>query len=372
MKRKANTVITGHHYLKEMQEPLLSWYLQNARELPWRSNPSPYRVWISEIMLQQTRVEAVKPYFARFMEELPTVEALSRAEDEKLMKLWEGLGYYSRVRNLRRAAQVIMDKYGGSLPSQPDELKKLPGIGNYTAGAVASIAYGVPEPAVDGNVLRVVTRVLRCYENIDLPPVRRAVENALRLIMPTERPGDYNQALMELGATVCLPNGAPKCTQCPLRALCGARRCHVISELPVRSEKKKRRVEDLTVFVLIRETAPGIYQTALRQRPGTGLLAGLWEFPHTGGTRTEDELSCLPGQWNVRPVQLLEKRTAKHIFTHIEWHMTGYLLKVEAGNDTPFTWADSKALSGVYAVPSAFSAFLEAAQNYLCPCGLSP
>ena len=367
MKRKTNPVQIEHLPLKEIQTPLLLWYRQNARELPWRSDPSPYRVWVSEIMLQQTRVEAVKPYFARFMKELPTVKALSRAKDEKLMKLWEGLGYYSRARNLRKAAQVVMAEYEGRLPGDPKQLQKLPGIGSYTAGAVASIAFGVPAPAVDGNVLRVVMRVLSCYENIDLPPVRRAVENALRLIMPKERPGDFNQALMELGATVCLPNGAPKCTQCPLQAQCRARRCHVISELPVRAEKKKRRVEDLTVFVLIRETKAGKLQTALRRRPGTGLLAGLWEFPHIGGMLKEDELSKLPGQWDIKPIQLLEKRTAKHIFTHIEWHMTGYLLKVEAGDNTPFTWADSHALSGVYAVPSAFSAFLEAAQGYLSP-----
>lgn len=367
MKRKANPIQIECLPLKEIQIPLLLWYRQNARELPWRSDPSPYRVWVSEIMLQQTRVEAVKPYFARFMEELPTVEALSRAEDDKLLKLWEGLGYYSRVRNLRRAAQVIMADCGGRIPSSPEELKKLPGIGSYTAGAIASIAYGAAAPAVDGNVLRVVSRVLRCYENIDLPPVRRAVEEALQSVMPKERPGDYNQALMELGATVCLPNGAPKCMECPLRTLCRAKTGNVISELPVRSEKKKRRAEDLTVFVFIRETSPGKYQTALRRRPGTGLLAGLWEFPHTGGTLNEEEAAAVPGQWGIKPLQLLEKRTAKHIFTHIEWHMTGYLWKVEAGENTPFTWADSGALSNIYAVPNAFSAFLEAARGYLPP-----
>lgn len=367
MKKQKKQVTIESARLSAVIAPLLDWYGQNARVLPWRSDPKPYRVWVSEIMLQQTRVEAVKPYFSRFMKQLPSIRALSKATDEQIMKLWEGLGYYSRVRNMRKAAQDVMEHYGGELPADYKELLKLPGIGSYTAGAVASIAYHVPVPAVDGNVLRVVTRVLSCRENIDLPPVKRAVEQALLEIIPKDVPGDFNQALMELGATVCLPNGAPKCDICPLSALCRARREKSIESLPVRSEKKKRRIENKTVFLLIRESPDGVLQTALRRRPQSGLLAGLWEFPHTEGLYNENELSKLLAQWGVIPLNLLEKRTAKHIFTHIEWHMTGYVLTVQAQPGCPLVWADSKALSEVYAVPSAFSSFQGVLNGYLAP-----
>lgn len=367
MKKQKTEVIIESVPLKAITGPLLNWYGQNARVLPWRSDPKPYRVWVSEIMLQQTRVEAVKPYFARFMEQLPSVEALSAASDEQIMKLWEGLGYYSRVRNMRRAAQMIVECYGGELPADYQALLKLPGIGSYTAGAIASIAYHIPVPAVDGNVLRVIMRVLSCRENIDLPPVKRAVEQALLKIMPTDVPGDFNQALMELGATVCLPNGAPRCETCPLSALCRAREQKTIDSLPVRSEKKKRRVEDKTVFLLIRESPDGVLQAALRKRPQTGLLAGLWEFPHMEGLYDENELSKLLEPWGVVPLNLMEKRTAKHIFTHIEWHMTGYILKVQSTPFCPFVWADSTALLKDHAVPSAFSAFQGALSGYLAP-----
>lgn len=367
MKKPKNNIIIDSAPLGAIVNPLLDWYRQNARTLPWRSSPSPYRVWVSEIMLQQTRVEAVKPYFARFMEQLPSIRALSEASDEQIMKLWEGLGYYSRVRNLRKAAQAVMERFGGELPADYKELMTLPGIGSYTAGAIASIAYHIPVPAVDGNVLRVVMRVLSCRENIDLPPVKRAVEQALQTVMPKEEPGDFNQALMELGATVCLPNGAPKCNACPLAALCRAREEKSIEGLPVRSEKKKRRIEDRTVFLLVRESPDGVLQAALRQRPQSGLLAGLWEFPHTEGLYHENELPNLLEQWDIVPLSLMEKRTAKHIFTHIEWHMTGYILKVQPLPGCPFVWADSQSLSKDYAVPSAFSAFQDALSGYLTP-----
>ena len=258
--------------------PLLEWYGRNARSLPWREEPAPYRVWVSEIMLQQTRVEAVKPYFARFLAELPDVTALASAPEQQLMKLWEGLGYYSRARNLQKAARVMVEQYGGTLPADYDALLKLPGIGPYTAGAVASIAYGIPVPAVDGNVLRVVMRLTAGWEDIADPAVKRAVERRMAAILPKDRPGDFNQAMMELGATVCAPGGEPKCLVCPLNALCEGYRQGVARELPVKAKKKARRIEERTVFLLVCDG-----ELAIRKRADSGLLAGLWELPSVEG-----------------------------------------------------------------------------------------
>ncbi len=310
--------------LPEIIAPLLAWFAENARVLPWREHPSPYYVWISEIMLQQTRVEAVKPFFARFTTELPDVAALAACPEERLLKLWEGLGYYNRVRNMQRAAQLVMREYGGELPDRYKELLKLPGIGSYTAGAIASIAYGQAVPAVDGNVLRVISRICGNEEDISKQSVRAQFEQELQRTMPQDRPGAYNQALMELGATVCLPNGAPDCVKCPVRELCYANRTGRQMELPVKAAKKARRIEERTVLV-IRDDA----RAAVRRRPKKGLLAGLYELPNCDGHLSQEEALEKVKEYGFRPIRILPLASAKHVFSHIEWHMTGYLVLVE-------------------------------------------
>lgn len=333
--------------------PLLEWYAQNARVLPWRDNPTPYRVWISEIMLQQTRVEAVKPYFERFLRELPDIRSLAEVPEEQLLKLWEGLGYYSRARSLKKAAGIILNEYGGSLPKSVEELKKLPGIGEYTAGAVASIAYGLPEPAVDGNVLRVAARLTASHRDIGDPSVKKELHNTLKKIYPNENAGAFTQSLMELGATVCLPNGEPLCQQCPLAELCAARRKGEAAALPVKAPKAERKKEDRTVFLLLCSE-----KVAVTRRPESGLLAGLWEFPGTGGKLTPEQAETLLHEWKLSVEKMEPLPKAKHIFSHIEWHMTGYLVR-SANMPEDFVWVEIPELFRDYAVPSAFKAYLK-------------
>ena len=332
--------------------PLLAWYDEGHRDLPWRAVPTPYRVWVSEIMLQQTRVEAVRSYFDRWMQALPDIPALAAADEAVYMKLWEGLGYYSRVRNLHRAAVEVCEQYGGELPADYARLLALPGVGEYTAGAVASIAFGLPAPAVDGNVLRVAARL-----DNDLTPItdagyKRQTRARFAALMPADRPGDLNQALMELGATVCLPNGAPRCADCPLQHLCLG--CHHgnAAMLPVRAAKKARRVENRTV--LLARCGPLV---GIRRRPAKGLLAGLWELPALEGHLSPEEArAALAAQgWQVQ--KLLSLRPAKHIFTHVEWHMNGYYIELAAPPDG-LTFVSPAALRADYALPSAFRALL--------------
>lgn len=310
--------------LQRIVNPLLAWFEENARVLPWREHPDPYYVWVSEIMLQQTRVEAVKPFFARFTAALPDVAALAACPEERLLKLWEGLGYYNRVRNMQKAARLVMREYGGRLPERYEELLKLPGIGSYTAGAIASIAYGQAVPAVDGNVLRVISRICGNEEDISKQPVRKRFEQELLAVMPQERPGTFNQSLMELGATVCLPNGAPDCGRCPVSGLCYARRTGRQTELPLKAEKKARRVEKRTVLV-IRDGSCA----AVRRRPGKGLLAGLYELPNFEGHLGQDEALEAAKNYGFHPIRILPLAPAKHIFSHVEWNMIGYLVLVE-------------------------------------------
>ena len=345
--------------LRAAAGPLLDWYDVNKRDLPWRRTRDPYRVWVSEIMLQQTRVAAALPYYLRWMEALPDVEALAAVEEERLMKLWQGLGYYSRARNLQRAARVIVEDLGGSFPDTWEGLRKLPGVGDYTAGAVASIAFGRRVPAVDGNALRVVARVADIRENIMDPRVRRSMGALLAAAVPADRPGTFNQAVMDLGATVCLPNGKPLCGDCPLAALCEARRLGLEEVLPLREKKASRRVEELTVYLLVRDG-----KAALRKRPGQGLLAGLWEFPHVPGPLGEEEAGPPVAAWGLTPLEWRERLTARHIFTHVEWRMTGYLLTVSGQGPEELFWADREALEGL-AVPSAFGKFLQKIKEVL-------
>lgn len=340
--------------LERIVEPLLSWFYQNKRILPWREDPSPYRVWVSEIMLQQTRVEAVKPYFERFMKELPTIEALSKVEEEKLLKLWEGLGYYNRARNLKEAAKQIIEQFDKTLPKDYKQLLELKGIGHYTAGAIASIAYQIPVPAVDGNVLRVLARITQDGEDILKQSVKARYEKELSLIMPKNAAGDFNQALMELGATVCLPNGSPVCQMCPLNQMCQAKQTDTWQNYPFKAKAKKRRIENKTVLI-IRDGD----KIVLRKRPKTGLLAGLYEFPNEEGFLSEEEVLALVKKDNLVPIYIKQLEEAKHIFSHVEWHMHGYMVKVsqldlELSNAI---FVEIDTAKEQYPIPSAFARY---------------
>lgn len=345
--------------LSDIVRPLLDWYAANARDLPWRRDVTPYRVWVSEIMLQQTRVEAVKGYFERFVAAAPDVASLAALPEERLLKLWEGLGYYSRARNLQKAARVCAERFGGALPADYDALLSLPGVGPYTAGAVASIAFGQAVPAVDGNVLRVFTRLTADSGDIADDAVKRRVTDALAALMPAGESGAFNQALMELGATVCLPNAAPHCEDCPVRTECKAHLAGEETNYPQKRPKPPRRVEERTVFLLEREG-----RLALRRRPGRGLLASLWELPGAEGTLTRDEAVAAVRALGLEPLRLTPLAPYRHIFTHVEWRVSGWRVKLppEGGGDG-LTWALPAELAARYPLPSAFrpclTAFLE-------------
>lgn len=319
--------------LEEITEPLLSWYEENKRDLPWRRDPSPYHVWVSEIMLQQTRVEAVKGYYERFLSALPGIEDLAACPENKLLKLWEGLGYYNRVKNMQKAAKEIVLKYNKEIPADYEKILALPGIGSYTAGAVSSIAFGLKKPAVDGNVLRVISRITENGDDILKQSVKKRVEQELEAVMPEDRPGAFNQSLMELGATVCIPNGMAKCSDCPVSHLCKARANGTVLEYPKKASKKKRRIEEKTVLLI-----QNGQEYAICRRPDQGLLAGLYEFPNVEGWLTEEEVIRAVEEWKLIPLHIRTAGEAKHIFSHVEWHMKGYVVKVasteekEAGN----------------------------------------
>ena len=331
---------------------LLPWYAQNRRDLPWRTDKNPYHIWVSEIMLQQTRVEAVKGYYDRFLKALPAVADLARADDEQLHKLWEGLGYYSRVRNLKKAANQIMQNHNGIFPNTHAEISNLAGIGPYTAGAICSIAFDLPTPAVDGNVLRVVSRLTNDDTPIDKPAYRKAITENLATVYP-EQAGDFTQALMELGATVCGPNRKPDCKNCPCKDFCQAHARGREGELPVKKSKPQRRVEDRTVFIL---SCDGFY--ALQKRPEKGLLAGLWEFPNISG-KTEIAVAIKEVErLDLKPKEIIRQVEKKHIFTHIEWHMNGVYMEVKerAGK---FVWMNAEQITTEAALPTAFRQFWE-------------
>ena len=329
-KRPQENILKNIETLDEIAEPLLRWFHSEKRALPWREEPTPYRVWVSEIMLQQTRVEAVKPYFERFVAALPDVRALARADEDTLMKLWEGLGYYSRARHLQSAARLICSDHGGKIPARFDDLLTLPGIGRYTAGAVASIAFGERRPAVDGNVLRVIMRLLACPADILKESTKRAVEEALIARLP-ENAGDFNQSLMELGALVCLPRGAARCPSCPLERLCLAKEANLQAELPQKTPPKRRRTEKLTIFLLAKND-----KIALQKRPAQGLLAGLWGFPAMEGHLKKKEAEEALQAIGLIPAKLHALPAAQHIFSHITWQMVGWHVELaETSSDEP-------------------------------------
>lgn len=347
-----------------MIDDLLVWYEQEKRELKWRSNPLPYYVWVSEIMLQQTRVEAVKAYFDRFTTELPQISDLADASEDKLMKLWEGLGYYSRVRNLQKAAKQVMEEYDGKLPGKYEELLKLPGIGSYTAGAISSIAFGNSVPAVDGNVLRVAKRLSGSYDDITKAKVKSELEQNLKEAMVTkfgphggELAGAFNQAMMELGAMVCIPNGKPLCDKCPVKPYCIACEKNIAMEIPVKPPKKERRIEKKTIFVLEHEG-----KVAIHKRPEKGLLAKLWEFPNIEGKLTIPKAEQLLEEHGITEYEMELLGEAKHIFSHVEWHMLGYRITIEKFRSKEeifpeLIWVPREEIESIYALPTAFSAY---------------
>ena len=338
--------------LLPLPELLLPWYQENKRDLPWRTDRDPYHIWLSEIMLQQTRVEAVKGYYTRFLSALPAIEDLATCEDDILHKLWEGLGYYSRVRNLKKAAQMILEQHNGIFPRNYEEVIRLPGIGDYTAGAICSIAFDQPVPAVDGNVLRVVSRLCNDSAPIDLPETKWKIRERLLSIYPKEA-GDFTQSLMELGATVCGPNRKPDCENCPCASICEAHKAGTAASLPVKSPKKQKRQEDRTVFIF---HCDGHY--AIEKRPGKGLLAGLWQFPNVPGHLEIGEALAAAEAMGLHPRDIRKEILRRHIFTHIVWNMKGIYLDVSecAGN---FQWFTEEEINTQAALPTAFRLFWE-------------
>ena len=327
------------HSLPETFAPLLlRWYAAGHRDLPWRQDREPYHIWLSEIMLPQTRVEAVRGYYARFLAELPDIAALAACEERRLTKLWEGLGYYSRVRNLQKAAQVIVSQHGGVFPADYAAIRALPGVGDYTAGAVASICFDRPTPAVDGNVLRVLARVTEDPSPVTKQSVKKSYELLLRRVYEAN-PG--------------VPNGAPKCALCPLQGFCRAKMNGSWDTLPVKEAKKPRRQEQLTVFFL---SCGSRY--AVRRRPDTGLLAGLWELPNTEGTLSAQQALSLLEQWGLQPEQLQKVIERTHVFTHVEWHMRCCYVRVAEPGGV-FTRVAGAEFSRSIALPTAFRMFWE-------------
>ncbi len=337
--------------LAKLPGVLLPWYEQNKRDLPWRHDRQPYHIWLSEIMLQQTRVEAVRGYYSRFLEALPTVQQLAAADDELLHKLWEGLGYYSRVRNLKKAAGIIVSDYGGVFPTDYEKILALPGIGPYTAGAICSIAFDRPVAAVDGNVLRVLSRVLDEHTPIDTPSLRKDLASLLEQVYPPQA-GAFTQALMELGATLCGPDRRPSCKECPCRTFCLGLAGGTAEALPVRTPKRPKRLEERTVLVL---SCGGRY--ALCKRPDRGLLAGLWELPNVPGRLELDAALHEVEEIGLKPKEITRQVEREHVFTHIKWCMRGYYVEVAETSDL-YSWQTPEEIAASAALPTAFRQFL--------------
>ncbi len=338
----------------DIQAALMAWYDGNARTLPWRDSRDPYRIWVSEIMLQQTQVKTALPYYERFVEMLPDAKSLAEADEARLLKLWEGLGYYSRVRNMQKAARMIMEEHGGRLPRSYELLLKLPGIGEYSAGAIASIAFGVAVPAVDGNVMRVFSRIFGSMKDIADLAVKKAFREISMSLQPPGRPGDFNQALMELGAVVCLPNGAPHCESCPLAGFCIAFRDGTSGSIPVKTPKAKRKTEKRTILVICAGE-----KVLLRKRDNKGLLAGMSEPVNLEGWLPESRIDGFLSESGLKKISLKELGKSRHMFTHIVWEMEGYEAQVQ-DQEAPdgYFWAEAEALEADHAIPSAYKTFI--------------
>ncbi|CAH2715662.1 Adenine DNA glycosylase [Neobacillus rhizosphaerae] len=314
--------------INAFQNDLITWFKNEQRNLPWRKDQDPYKVWVSEIMLQQTRVDTVIPYFNRFIEWFPTIEDLAEAEEDKVLKAWEGLGYYSRVRNLQSAVKEVKEKYNGEVPSSPEEIARLKGVGPYTAGAILSIAYGIPEPAVDGNVMRVLSRILSIWDDIAKPATRKVFEKAVRTLISHEDPSAFNQALMELGALICTPT-SPSCLLCPVREHCQGFYEGVQNELPIKTKKTKTRDVQLAAAIVFDESG----KILIHKRPESGLLANLWELPsvelhHSMQNEREQVIDLFNQNHNIKIN--LEKIIGQieHVFSHLIWNISVYTGKI--------------------------------------------
>lgn len=305
----------------KFQNDLINWYQTNQRDLPWRKDQNPYKIWVSEVMLQQTQVSTVIPYFNRFMKKYPTIEDLAKAPLEDVLKMWEGLGYYSRARNLHHAANTVVERYHGQIPQDPKALGELKGVGPYTMGAILSIAFHKPEPAVDGNVMRVLSRVFKIEENIAESRTKRLFEQLVRHIISIEDPSSFNQGLMELGALICTPK-SPDCTACPLQTYCQANKADMTEQLPIKSKPKKKQRHAYAVLLIKNDAGDYV----IEKRGESGLLAGLWQFPmvpidEIGFEHMEHWLYAEYGL----PVKIKEQKgTTKHIFTHLIWDLAVY------------------------------------------------
>lgn len=337
--------------MEQMNLYLLNWYQQNKRDLPWRKDQNPYHVWISEIMLQQTRIEAVIGYYDRFIKRLPSIQDLAQINDDELLKLWEGLGYYTRARNLKKAAIMIMEEYDGIFPNTFEQIMSLPGIGEYTASAIGSICFSLKEVTIDGNVLRVYMRLQNCYDNVDDLKIRRKVRNELQKIMPEET-GDFNQALMELGETICLPNGIPKCSECPLKNFCKSYQNDTYLELPIKNKKKDKKEEKYTILLFYYKS-----QFVLEKRKESGLLQNLWQFPNIQGHLTKKQLENYLKENKIKFLKVKKSVSYTHIFTHKRWNMISYMVELDK-NDYNMNWNDLKTLKEK-AIPTAFMPFLK-------------
>lgn len=348
---------------QNIARPLLDWYHQNKRILPFRTQSTPYRVWVSEIMLQQTRVSAVLPYYERFMQQLPDIASLAECESEQLHKLWEGLGYYSRVRNLQKAAQIVMEQYGGELPADYDALLSLPGIGAYTAGAIASISFGIPVPAVDGNVLRVFSRLFNDDRDVTSPTVKKELTAHVMRMQPSDQAGDYNQALMELGALICLPNGAPLCESCPLHSMCRAYAAGTQLSLPAKPKPVPKKTQNYTVLCILNEDHTRVL---LQKRPEKGLLAGLWQPYLVQGLLEEDDVKKLFSDCGTKLFSVQPLSASRHVFTHLIWEMKGFLCTADLSHvSDDFVLADADDLQKKYTLPNAFRVYRDQLKRYL-------
>jgi len=341
---------------------LSGWYSDHFRALPWRVDATPYHVWISEIMLQQTRIEAVLPYYHRFIDALPDVYALADVSTEALLKLWEGLGYYSRARNLQKAAKMIVEQYDGQMPSDYEEILTLPGIGAYTAGAIASIAFDIPVPAVDGNVMRVLARLTGDDTDVLSTQGKKRFSELAWELIPQSQVGRFNQALMELGETVCVPSGMPRCAECPLRSECIAYREGSTAHLPVRIKKTKRRIEHRSVAMV--RLRGGEDAVLLHHRPDTGLLAGMWELPNT---LSDHPLEALEASVRARCREIGELPEARHLFSHIEWRMTGRIYDMDepVTLSDDYAWVTLSQLRNAFPLPGAFRVYARVIEQLL-------
>lgn len=348
-------VILGEPILYEVRDKLVNWYSENKRDLPWRADINPYKVWVSEIMLQQTRVEAVIDYYNKFIHDLPTIKDLAGVNEDELLKLWEGLGYYNRVRNMQLAAKQIMVNYHGIFPDEYNAILELKGIGTYTAGAISAFAFNKEEPAVDGNVLRVIARLLGDDTDITKASFKKRLERDIKEVIPEGKASEFNQSLIEIGATVCIPNGQPKCERCPLNGECVARLHNLIDILPVKKKARMRKNEKRTILIF----KDGV-KVAINKRGNSGLLAKLYELPNVEGHLSLQDVIAVAKKMGLIPIRVTECENSKHIFSHIEWDMVAYEIRVdelEQSCKQKYIFEEPNVIEEKYTIPAAFKAY---------------